>query len=173
MESRQMTYGLGSRRPWAVFGVLVPLCVLALVGLGQLWAAAEPEPTEALRAQAARDGQVQVEVRLPDAAATDPAGRQEDLDRAAGDVLFALPDGSYQALPRVTGSASLDLRVDAAGLDALLASPLVAGVSAGQCRDAADCRRGEAQPQSSRTVACGPGGATGKASSATARRRTA
>ena len=131
MESRQMTYGLGSRRPRAVFGVLVPLCVLALVGLGQLRAAAEPEPTEALRAQAARDGQVQVEVRLPDAAATDPAGRQEDLDRAAGDVLFALPDGSYQALPRVTGSASLDLRVDAAGLDALLASPLVAGVSAG------------------------------------------
>ena len=133
---RQMTHRSGSLfRPRAALGFLVSLCTIALLGLGltRVPPAATAEPADALHEQAARDGRVQVEVTLtrPDASAADTAGQQEGLDRTAGDLLFSLPDGSYEALPRVTGSSSLGVRVDAAGLEALLASPLVVGVSAG------------------------------------------
>ncbi|WP_295446853.1 RCC1 domain-containing protein, partial [uncultured Thiodictyon sp.] len=104
----------------------------------------------ALRDQVARDGWVRVgvDLRQPgdavaplDAAHT--AIRQDDLERTAQDLLFALPDGSYEALPRVTGAPSLTLRVDAAGLDALLASPLVAAVAAGGNADMPRIAAGE------------------------------
>ncbi len=88
-------------------------------------AAATPAAT--LRAQVATAGwlTVRVELRAPVAvAATD------DLEQTVQDLLFALPAGSYDAVERAAGSASLTLRVDAAGLDALLGSPWAVSVAA-------------------------------------------
>ena len=92
---------------------------------------------ETLRERVARDGwlRVQVELRQPaDAAATGDAAQaalvRENLERTAQDLLFGLPAGSWDSAQREPGGTSLTLRVDAAGLDELLASPLVAAVAA-------------------------------------------
>ena len=92
---------------------------------------------EALREWVARDGwvRVQVDLRQPAGDAVPPAATQaaiqsDDLGQTAQDLLFALPAGSYDAVQRIAGSSSLTLRVDAAGLDELLVSPLVAAVAA-------------------------------------------
>jgi len=86
---------------------------------------------------AARDGsvRVQVELQLPgdpgaprDAAAE--ALWQADLDQTAQDLLSALPVGSYDSVLREPGSTRLTPRVDTAGLNALLASPLAVQVTA-------------------------------------------
>jgi alpha-tubulin suppressor-like RCC1 family protein len=76
-----------------------------------------------------------VELRQPaDAAATGDAAQaalvREDLERTAQDLLFGLPAGSYDAVQLEADSPSLTLRVDAAGLDELLVSPLLTAVAA-------------------------------------------
>jgi hypothetical protein len=93
--------------------------------LGQ---AAEPTNAAALRDQvdAAVWLAVRVDLRVPA-----PAAAQDDLEQTTQDLLFALPAGSYDAVARAAGSASLTLRVDAAGLDALLLSPWAASVATG------------------------------------------
>ncbi len=78
---------------------------------------------------------VQVELRRPaDAAAAGDAAQaailREDLEQTAQDLLFALPDGSWNSVQRAAGATSLTLRVDAAGLDELLVSPLAVAVAA-------------------------------------------
>ncbi len=91
----------------------------------------------ALREQVARDEWVQVQVELlqPEVTAT-PQGvakaklQPDELAQMAQDLLFALPAGSFGSMQRAAGSTTLTLRVDAAGLDGLLASPLVAAVAA-------------------------------------------
>ena len=98
----------------------------------------EPAATgEALREQVARDGWVQVRVELrpsedaPQSGdAAQAASLQDAVERTAQDLLFALPAGSYDTVQREPGSPGLALRVDAAGLDELLVSPLVAAVTA-------------------------------------------
>jgi len=112
---------------------LLALCLtLALsLALGQA-AAGLTVPADAavssaapLRAQVGAAGWVTVRVALRASAASD------DLEQTAQDLLFALPTGSYDAVARAAGSASLTVRVDAAGLDALLGSPWAASVAAG------------------------------------------
>ncbi len=90
---------------------------------------------EALREQAAREGwvRVRVDLRQPEdgtlpQVATRAAIPQDDFEHSAQDLLFALPAGSYDSVQREVGSSSLTLRVDAAGLDELLVSPLVVAV---------------------------------------------
>jgi hypothetical protein len=112
----------GPRNQRATLFLLCSALVLSLV-LGQV-AAGDIVATSAavLREQAAAAGSVSVRVDLRAA---------EDLEQTAEDLLFALPAGSYDAVQRTTGSSSLTLRVDAAGLDALLGSPLAAAVAVG------------------------------------------
>ncbi len=137
-------------RPWyagavgfgcvLVLNLSLGLCLapesLAAVGAVPVVSGASATTDAALRDRVARDGWVKVQVDLPTPAAAaaplDPiqtALVQADLDQAVKDLLFALPAGSYDSLLHVPGSAKLTLRVDAAGLDELLASPLVAGVA--------------------------------------------
>ncbi|WP_295446330.1 hypothetical protein [uncultured Thiodictyon sp.] len=138
-------------RPWYA-GAIVCCCVLVLnlalgltLGRDSLAAttATAAAPTAGpltaatdgvLRDRVTRDGWVKVKVDLVQPSTTgappDPALLQADLDQAAKDLLFALPPGAYDSLLHVPGSAGLTLRVDAAGLDGLLASPLVAAVAA-------------------------------------------
>jgi len=67
---------------------------------------------------------VRVDLRAPAVVAA------EDLEQTAKDLLFTLPVGSYDGVKRAADSASMTLRVDAAGLDALLGSPWAASVAA-------------------------------------------
>ncbi|MBK5967096.1 hypothetical protein CCR95_24255 [Thiocystis minor] len=99
----------------------------------------EPTATDdALREQVEREGWVLVHVDLRQSEEnssvpedTDQAAiLQNDLEWMAQDLLFALPAGSYDRVQREPGSPGLTLRVDAAGLDELLVSPLVAAVTA-------------------------------------------
>lgn len=91
---------------------------------------------DTLRNLVIRDGWVLVRVQLrePQQAASRDAAQAaswwEDTNRTAEDLLFGLPDGSWDSAQREAGAASLTLRVDAAGLDELLASPLVTAVAA-------------------------------------------
>jgi len=111
---------------------LLALCLtLALsLALGQaaagltVPAAAAMSSAAALRAQVGAAGWVIVRVAL-----RVPATAAEDLEQTAQDLLFALPAGSYDGVERAAGSASLTVRVDAAGLDALLGSPWAASVA--------------------------------------------
>jgi len=123
-----------NRTAWAL-----GCCLLMALTLGHGWAEddAAGADDEVLRELLARDGsvQVQVDLRLPGdpAAPRDDAAQalwQEDLDQAAQDLLFALPAGSYDSVLREPGSSTLTARVDAAGLDNLLVSPLAAAVAA-------------------------------------------
>ncbi len=95
--------------------------------LGQA-AAGLTAPAAALRDQVAAAGWLTVRVDLrapPQTAGAMTAADQDDLEQTAQDLLFALPVGSYDGVQRTAGAASLTLRVDATGLDALLGSPLV------------------------------------------------
>lgn len=88
---------------------------------------------EVLRQRVVSEGwvQVQAQVRRPNltAAPTVDAPIQGHPQAAgAADVLFGLPDGSYDSVQFESGTPDLSLRVDAAGLDELLSSPLVAAV---------------------------------------------
>ncbi|WP_295451380.1 CARDB domain-containing protein [uncultured Thiodictyon sp.] len=143
-------------RPWHA-GAIACCCVLVLnQGPGSLAATTAtavttdavaltstvPASDADLRERVARDGWVRVQVDLvqPASAAAPPDPiqttlLQTDLDQAAQDLLFALPPDSYNLLLRVPGSSSFTLRVDAAGLDGLLASPLVAAVAAAGTAD--------------------------------------
>jgi len=111
---------------------LLALCLtLALsLALGQAAAGltapgdAAVSSAAALRDHVAAPGWVTVRVELRAPPPTD------DLEQTAQDLLFALPAGSYDTVERAAGSASLTLRVDAAGLDALLGSPWAASVAA-------------------------------------------
>jgi hypothetical protein len=128
----------GPRQPRAV---LIGLCLILLLNLAQ--AAAGPTApgdtagatnAAALRAQVAAAGWATVRVDLrapPPAAGVANAAAADDLEQTTQDLLFTLPAGSYDTVKRTTGSASLTLRVDAAGLDALLGSPWAASVAAG------------------------------------------
>jgi len=112
---------------------LLALCLtLALsLALGQAAAgltapaAAAVSSAAALRTQVGAAGWVTVRVDLRAPSVSD------DLEQTAQDLLFALPAGSYDTVARTAGSASLTVRVDAAGLDALLLSPWAAAVTAG------------------------------------------
>jgi hypothetical protein len=113
---------------------LLALCLLLTLSLalGQAAAgltapgAAAATHADSLRAQVAAAGWVTVRVEMgaPERAAAD------DLEQAAQDLLFTLPAGSYDTVERAASAASLTLRVDAAGLDALLGSPWAAAVTA-------------------------------------------
>ncbi len=106
---------------------LIPALTLAL---GQATAgltapaAAAVSSAAALRAQVGAAGWVTVRVALRASSASD------DLEQTAQDLLFTLPAGSYDGVTRAAGSASLTVRVDAGGLDALLGSPWAASVAA-------------------------------------------
>ena len=96
----------------------------------------EAAADSALNALVVRDGAVRVRVDLRlsggPPALRDPAAEalwQQDLDQTAQDLLFALPAGSYDSVLHEPGSPVLILRVDAAGLDGLLASPLAVVVA--------------------------------------------
>ncbi len=104
----------------------IGLCLMLALNLAQ-GQAAEPTNPAALRDQVAVVGwlALRVELRAPEQAAA-----ADNLEQTAQDLLFALPAGSYDGVQRAAGSASLTLRVDAAGLDALLLSPLAATVAA-------------------------------------------
>ncbi len=114
---------------------LILLCLILVLRLALGQAAAgltvpggvAANGADALRAQVAAAGWVTVRVELRAPAAVAAA---DDLERTAQDLLFALPAGSYDGVERAAGSASLKLRVDAAGLDALLGSPWAASVAA-------------------------------------------
>jgi len=84
----------------------------------------------ALREQVAVAGwvTVRVDLRAPGSAAA--AASEDDLEQTAQDLLFTLPAGSYDAVAHAAGSASMTLRVDAAGLDTLLGSPWAVSVAA-------------------------------------------
>jgi len=86
----------------------------------------------ALRDQVAAAGwvTVRVDLRASEQAAAAPVV-EDDLEQTAQDLLFALPVGSYEVVEGGADSASLALRVDAAGLDALLGSPWAAAVTTG------------------------------------------
>jgi len=84
----------------------------------------------ALRAQVAAAGWVTVRVDLHASEQTAAAPVEDDLEQTAQDLLFALPAGSYDTVERAAGSDSLTLRVDAAGLDALLGSPWTVSLAA-------------------------------------------
>ncbi len=122
----------GPRGQRAALFALCSMLVLSLA-LGQaaagLTAPGDTAATTAaaLRAQVAAAGwlTVRVELRAPVAVAA-----ADDLEQTVQDLLFAFPAGSYDAVERAAGSASLTLRVDAAGLDALLLSPWAVSVAA-------------------------------------------
>ncbi|WP_295612432.1 hypothetical protein [uncultured Lamprocystis sp.] len=113
---------------------LLCLVLVLSLALGQAAAgltapgAAVPTSADALRAQVAAAGWVTVRVDLRAPASVAAA---DDLEQTVQDLLFALPAGFYDAVERAAGSASLTLRVDVAGLDALLRSPWAANVAAG------------------------------------------
>jgi len=125
----------GPRQPRAA---MVGLCLILLLNLAQ--AAAGPMApgaaagvTNALREQVAAAGwvTVRVDLRAPGSAAgAGSTAATEDLEQTAQDLLFTLPAGSYDAVEHAAGSAILTLRVDAAGLDALLGTPWAARVAA-------------------------------------------
>lgn len=76
-------------------------------------------------------GQVLVQLRRPDLTATptvDAPIQGNPQAAGAADVLFGLPDGSYDSVRFEPGSPDFSLRVDAAGLDELLRSPLVTAI---------------------------------------------
>jgi hypothetical protein len=119
--------------------VLVLSCLLLTLSLalGQaaagLTAAGDAAATHAaaLRAQVAAAGWVTVRVDLHASEQTAAAPVvEDDLEQTAQDLLFALPAGSYDTVERAAGSDSLTLRVDAAGLDALLGSPWTVSLAA-------------------------------------------
>jgi hypothetical protein len=114
------------------------LCGLALLcgTVPAPHAAADGAATETgLRDRVARDGSIAVRVHLAavpagsgSAAAADVPVSPAALDEVVEDLLFALPEGSYGAVQPDAADAALALRVDAAGLDALLVAPQVAGI---------------------------------------------
>jgi hypothetical protein len=90
-----------------------------------------------LREDVNTDGSVlvRVDLRLPMVATDrlDALQREtwlSDLEQATEDLLAELPTGTYSDVQRATDSASINLRVDAAGLEQLLASPSVASIAA-------------------------------------------
>ncbi|MFB1489357.1 MULTISPECIES: fibronectin type III domain-containing protein [unclassified Thiocapsa] len=123
-------------RAW-VFPLGVTLCLSLSFGSShaiELLGATQPissststHAAAVLRERVANDDwiHVRVEVRSSD----DTTGRADVIDQITNDVLFAMPLESYQDVQRQTGSPSLLLRVDAAGLDALLTDPSVASVA--------------------------------------------
>jgi len=120
--------------------VLLGLILALSLALGQAAAgltapgAAVPTTADALRAQVAAADWVTVRLdlrALGAAAGVGSTAAADDLEQMAQDVLFTLPAGSYDTVERAAGSASMTLRVDAAGLDALLGSPWAAAVTAG------------------------------------------
>ncbi len=100
---------------------LFTLCLLLVLSLAQGQAAAgltAPGDAAATNAAALREQvtaagwlAVRVDLRAPTTVAT-----ADELQQTAQDLLFVLPAGSYEAVERAAGSASLTLRVDAAGL---------------------------------------------------------
>ncbi len=103
---------------------LLCLTLVLSLALGQV-AAGNTASTSAaaLRDQVAAAGRLTVRVDLSAAA--------DELEQTVQDLLFSLPAGSYDEVQRTAGSASLTLRVDTIGLDALLGSPWAASVAAG------------------------------------------
>jgi len=110
---------------WCLILVLSLALGQAAAGLTAPGDAAAPQAA-ALRAQVAAAGWVTVRVDLRASAVV----AAEDLEQTAKDLLFALPVGSYDGVKRAADSASMTLRVDAAGLDALLGSPWAMSVAA-------------------------------------------
>ena len=125
-----------------------PPSALAASGIASV-AATEPgllgSTAKALRERTEREGQVRVRVTLRQSKSLAQASVLEnDLQRTAQDLLFALPSGTYAAVQPEANSSALTLRVDAAGLDELLASPLVASVAAATDTDMQRIAAGEA-----------------------------
>ncbi|WP_295449699.1 CARDB domain-containing protein, partial [uncultured Thiodictyon sp.] len=116
------------------------LCCFALLlslAVGDAPAQTPAATDAALRAWVARDLwlRAQVDLVLPGNPAvprdaTQEALWQAALDQTAQNLLLALPAGSYDSVLRLAGTSSLSVRVNAAGLDGLLTSPLVVAVAA-------------------------------------------
>ena len=88
---------------------------------------------ESLRAAVTRSGWVNVVVDLyvPDktrGSESKTIRETQDLTGIREELLGSLAQGSYQSMPGAAGQASLALKVNAAGLEGLLASPRVAAV---------------------------------------------
>ncbi|WP_020505794.1 RCC1 domain-containing protein [Lamprocystis purpurea] len=123
----------GQRAPLVLVGLLLTLSLVLGQAAAGLTAPDDAAATNAaaLRAQVAAAGwvTVRVDLRASEQAAAAPVV-EDDLEQTVQDLLFALPAGSYDGVQRTAGSARLTLRVDPAGLDALLGSPWAATVAA-------------------------------------------
>lgn len=117
---------------------ILALCVWCAVGLPPVLAdvTGAPSAVDDLRDRVARDGEVRVRVELALGSWTRGAGDTSGSttavaasERAVEDLLFGLPEGSYREVERVTDGSALVMRVDAAGLDGLLAAEGVAGIA--------------------------------------------
>lgn len=112
---------------------IVILGLLCGVGLVPSAASADAASADDLRALVARDGWVLVRVELASAPDTAGVGTSAVESQAQADsvgaLMFALPEGSYADVERLSGGAGLAMQVDAAGLDGLFASPAVARVA--------------------------------------------
>ena len=111
----RFTFIQSAAQPHRLGAVLIGLCLILLLNLAQ--AVAEPI------APAAADWTT-VRVNLGAAAGAD------DRAQTVQDLLFALPTGSYDGVTQAADGVGLTLRVDAAGLEALLDSPWAAAVTA-------------------------------------------
>ncbi len=109
---------------------LVLLCGVSLLpGV----AGADAASTDDLRALVARDDWVLVRVELASAPAAAgvsfSAAEAMAQENAVADLLFALPEGSYADVERITDGSTLVMRVDALGLNGLLVSGTVTSVT--------------------------------------------
>jgi len=88
---------------------------------------------ESLRAKVVRSGWLNVRVGLyvPDktrGGESKAVNQSADLARIQKELLASLAQGSYQSMPGSGDATSLALKVNAAGLEGILASPMVASV---------------------------------------------
>lgn len=124
------------------FALIFVLGVQLAVGLLPVRAAvgepttASAEVAEAMRVKVERDGWLRVRVDLNPALILEVSGDHalmsagnDEMQRTVDDLLFEMPLGSYNNVQQEAGGSTLNLSVDAAGLDTLLDSPWVAAVA--------------------------------------------
>ncbi|WP_295442300.1 CARDB domain-containing protein [uncultured Thiodictyon sp.] len=117
----------------------IGVCILLVLGLtfgrdlvrNSPVVASTPAATEqALHERVASFGWVRVRVDLNRPTAVGALVRPADWDGAAQNLLLGLSAGTYDSPLHVPGETSLTVRVNAAALNQVLTSPLVAGVAA-------------------------------------------
>ncbi len=146
---------LKTRQGWFIHGAvgcwLVLVCHLAMgqpanqggvlssdKQAGIVWASnSSASMAEALRERVVKEEWVRVRVTLRSPLDTPALATEADLETRQAhlawleeDLLFSLPEGSYEAVERALEASQLTLRVTKAGLDEVLTSPLVLAVTA-------------------------------------------